>query len=122
MSNVVKRIDTVFLQVSNLERAVQWYKEVFDLDTVFESDGSNDRYTVLQVGETPITLMENKTVNNESLTHPILYFFSDDIDSAHDKVKSHSKDCSDVTLEDGVNFFEFKDLDGNPLGICNFSE
>ncbi|UTR13713.1 VOC family protein [Salipaludibacillus sp. LMS25] len=121
MSNVVKRIDTVFLHVANLNDAVNWYKDVFGFNSVFESDdGRHERYTVLEVGETSMTLLEKNSVNNGALTYPILYFFADDIEKTHHKVKNHSLDCSDITFEDGVTFFEFKDLDGNPLGVCHF--
>ncbi|MCR6097560.1 VOC family protein [Salipaludibacillus agaradhaerens] len=118
--NAVKRIDTVFLQVANLEDAISWYKDVFGFNSVFERHERHERYTVLEVGETAITLMEKNSVNKDALTHPILYFFADDIEKTHYKVKEHSLACSDITSEDGVTFFEFKDLDGNPLGVCHF--
>ncbi|GIO22046.1 VOC family protein [Oceanobacillus sp. J11TS1] len=116
MNPLVKKIDTVFIQVSNLENSLDWYKQIFNL----EIDFKEDYYLVLKIGETPLTLIQTENITTNKLNHAILYFYSKNIEGIFDIIKNNTEHYTEIKFEDGVHFFEFKDNNGNPLGICSY--
>lgn len=115
----LKRIDTVFLRVQNLEKSVKWYTDVLGLKLRWEN--LTNRYAAFDVGETALTLYETPGTaiipNNDHLFN----FFVEDIEHTHALLMESGVDIG--PLEDGgggLKWCFFKDIDGNRLDLCSF--
>ncbi|TYS55595.1 hypothetical protein FZC74_18930 [Sutcliffiella horikoshii] len=118
MSKLFKRIDTVFLEVTNMERSIGWYTEVLGFSVRWH-DVENG-YAAIEMGETPLTLVRAEEVIPGS--HCLLNFYSSDIYDAHHKLLESGVQVEDVIDYGTVLSFEFKDPDGHILGVCYFEE
>ncbi|WP_404349240.1 VOC family protein [Sutcliffiella horikoshii] len=118
MSKLFKRIDTVFLEVTNMERSIGWYTEVLGFSVRWH-DVENG-YAAIEMGETPLTLVRAEKVTPG--THCLLNFYSADIYVAHMKLAERGVSVDDVIDYGAVLSFEFKDPDGHTLGVCYFEE
>ncbi|MFC4548739.1 MULTISPECIES: VOC family protein [Halorussus] len=110
------RIGNVFVPVSDMERSVEWYSELFGLpaeDTAHEGT----IYDVEMAGETGLVLDANRPVENSS--QPLYFFWTDDAEATRDflvdldvPVVMGPEDVGSVT------FVTFEDPDGNQLMAC----
>jgi catechol 2,3-dioxygenase-like lactoylglutathione lyase family enzyme len=119
MSNLFKRIDTVFLKVADFEKAIDWYQTVlgFSVRWVDEKGG----YAALNIGETPLTLVRSTTVEPAS-SKVSFNFFTPDIHSSHQHLLNNNVEVEPIQEDGNVKWFDFKDLEGNHLGVCFFQE
>ncbi|KOO51189.1 VOC family protein [Viridibacillus arvi] len=110
---MIERIDTICLQVSNIEKSSNWYQELLGFKEVYKAEG----YRVLSVGNSgvPLTIEEGNT-SLDNRTYPI--FFTKDIKAAHTKLMEHGVDVGELQIDGVNNFFEFYDLDNNKLQVC----
>jgi catechol 2,3-dioxygenase-like lactoylglutathione lyase family enzyme len=108
------KIDTVHISVKDLERARNWYIAVLELEEIFHTG----HYIVFKVGsgETPITIQEGEV--RSSSTKTIL--FSDALEETRLKLFDRKVNVGEIQTEDGITYFEFKDLDGNQFEVCHF--
>ncbi|WP_394137787.1 VOC family protein [Cytobacillus oceanisediminis] len=121
MSGIFKRIDTVFLQVGDFEKAIDWYSTVLGFPVRWK-DGLSG-YAALEIGETPLTLVRSsKEVKERKDSHISFNFFVDDIEKARRHLLQHKVKAEQIQDDGTVKWFEFEDLDGNKLGVCHFSE
>lgn len=115
-SPLQNRIGNVFVPVSDVERSVEWYSELFGLpaeDTAHEGT----IYDVETTGETGLVLDANRPVENSS--QPLCFFWTDDAEATRDflldldvPVVMGPEDVGSVT------FVTFEDPDGNRLMAC----
>lgn len=119
MSNLFKRIDTVFLKVYNFEKAIQWYSSVlgFSVRWVDEKAG----YAALNIGETPLTLVRSTAVEN-SESNISFNFYTPNAEEAHQHLINNGVDAGPIQEDGNVKWFKFKDLEGNALEVCSFQE
>lgn len=123
MSTLFTRIDTVFLQVKDFDRAIEWYHEVLGLMLRWKYDGEDSGYACFNVGETPLTLVrlpEGEQVRHT--THALFNFYTRDIEATHQHLRAKGVDVDPVTRTPGVTFFDFRDPDGNWLSVCHWRE
>lgn len=108
------KVDTIHISVTDLERARLWYKTVLELEEIFHTG----YYIVFKVGsgEASITIQEGEV--RSSSTKTIL--FSDALEETRLKLLDRKVKAGDIRTDDGVTYFEFKDLDGNPFEVCHF--
>jgi catechol-2,3-dioxygenase len=108
------KIDTIHISVSQLDHARMWYKEVLELEEIVDSG----LYVVFKVGsgETPITIQQGEV--RSSSTKTIL--FSDALEETRLKLIDKEVEVGQILTDDGVTYFEFKDLDGNQFEVCHF--
>lgn len=113
-----KRIDTVFLPVRNLDRAIAWYTETFG----FTLRWKHVDYAAINVGETPMTLYQPQGEFKPVSDHMPFNFYHGEIDAAHARLQAAGATVGDVNHSKDFAFFEFTDPDGNRLGVCWFPE
>ncbi|NLP52580.1 VOC family protein [Bacillus sp. RO1] len=118
MSKLFNRIDTVFLEVTDMEKSIGWYTDVLGFSVRWH-DVENG-YAAIEMGETPLTLVGAEEVTPGS--HCLLNFYSADINAAHQKLVESGVQVEDVMDYGTVLSFEFKDPDGHILGVCYFEE
>ncbi len=113
-----RRIDTVFLRVRNLEKAIDWYTRELGLTLRWKQPG----LACLNLGETPLTLME-VAEGFVPVTEAPFNFYAPDIEAAHRRLKEAGAVVDDeITDEPGVRWFSFTDPDGNRLEVCWWPE
>jgi catechol 2,3-dioxygenase-like lactoylglutathione lyase family enzyme len=108
------KLDTVILNVKNIEDARKWYREVLELEEIY--DGGNHIVFKVGQGETPITIIEGET--GRSTVKPIL--FSDAIEETQLKLKGKGVEAGELANDGTVTFFTFDDPDGNRFEVCHF--
>jgi catechol 2,3-dioxygenase-like lactoylglutathione lyase family enzyme len=118
MDRLFKRIDTVFLQVKDLEKSIKWYVEVLGFNLRW-SDNDNG-YAAINISETPLTLVRADNVSPTS--HILFNFYSSDIKRAYTALIEKGVEVEDIIDYGNVLSFNFLDLDGNKLGVCYFEE
>ena len=116
MEGLVKRIDTVFVEVSDLDYSIKWYSEVWGLTMRWNRNGS----AAFTVGDTSLTLVQSSKV--EPTQHSPFNFFTTNIEDVHQFLAEQSVETDDVTDYGDIKTFDFKDPDGHILGFCQFDE
>lgn len=113
-----KRVDTVFIPVRDLVAAIPWYTETLGFTLRWHSGN----YAALNAGETAVTLYQPEGAFQPFTVHAPLNFHASDIKEAHRRLKKAGATVEDIVVMPDVSFFDFKDLDGNRLGVCWFPE
>lgn len=119
----VKRIDTVFVPVANLERSEKWYLDLFPFEVAFRSSDGNYigfRFKDHRPYQTGLCIYKVKKV--EQNKHMTFNFFSKDVDGFHNYLKERNIKVTEIHEEDGMRFFEFYDPDGNEMDAVTFPE
>ena len=116
MKGLVPRIDTVFVEVSDLDYSIKWYTDVLGLSLRWNRNG----YAAFTVGETSLTLVQ--ATNVIPAKHSPFNFFTKNIDEVHQFLVENKVDTEDVVDYGDIITFDFKDPDGHILGFCQFDE
>ncbi|HWO75245.1 MAG TPA: VOC family protein [Bacillus sp. (in: firmicutes)] len=111
------KINAVFIPVSNIEQAKEWYSTIFGVD----GEIMHGHLCVLHMKETAVILDEMPAWRreNEGITPyqvPSVQFGTDDINTAYQFMKDNGVEL--VTDIQHGHFFVFKDPDGNMLMVC----
>lgn len=121
-SPIACKVNNVFIHVSNLEKSAKWYSDLLALP-FNKADVSSPVYNIPITAETGLTLDDHTFDPGFTLSpseHVLFNFFVKDIDEAYEFVKS--KGITIVREMERIGdfaYFNFKDLDGNVLMICN---
>lgn len=119
MSRLFERIDTVFLQVRDFDKAIQWYTETFGFTVRWRHDEGG--FAALNVGETPLTIVRLEEGAELPTTKQAFFnFYVKDVEEAHRVLVGAGADCDAIQDPGGVKYFDFRDPDGNLLSVCSF--
>lgn len=122
-NKMFQRIDTVFLPVSDLSAATRWYIDKCGFQLRWHDE--INEYAAMEVGdgETVFTLVQKKHMNEQMpVDHEWFTLYADDIHVAYQAFKDANVETTDITSGGNMEFFHFKDLDGNVIGVCSFEE
>lgn len=116
MTNPIQNlIRGVFIPVSNIENARDWYCGLLDLPT----DGEiffGHIYVLYMKGQTNIVL-DSKIYSPENVFKvPVLQIATDNIEESYEYMRS--KNVEIITGIQNNQWFNIKDPDGNSLMIC----
>ena len=111
-SRLEKRVGSIFIHVSDMKRAVEWYSRVFDLP--YNEDYMEGRLSTvytLHFEGTEILLDSNNGA--APAPQPLMFFKTDDIRQTLQFLKESEIVIHNEILEDHIVIFE--DPDGNRL-------
>lgn len=116
MSNPIKkRMNGVFIPVSNLEQARDWYCRLFDIP----NDGEiffGHIYVIDLEGSASLILDSKIYAPDHVYKVPSIQLASDDIQQSYEYVKSLG--IEPITDIENGHWFNIQDPDGNVLMIC----
>lgn len=112
------RIDTVFLPVRDLDRAIAWYTETLGFSLRWKSGN----YAALNVAETALTLYQPEGEFRPAAGHAPFNFYVLDPDAAHARLQQCGAKVEAGSRQADFAYFDFADPDGNVLGVCSFPQ
>ena len=113
---IENKIGSVFIPVSDMQRAIAWYTRLFGLAANTTSHGGRI-YDLPMTGDASLILDGHKPVANSS--QPLCFFWTSDIQRAHVFLREQGVELvQEVENIGSVSTLTFKDLDGNLLMVC----
>jgi predicted enzyme related to lactoylglutathione lyase len=115
-SPIRNQIGAVFIPVSDVSRAIQWYSQLLGLP-LRETSHEGKIYDLPMSGDTALILDAHKPVANSS--QPLFFFWTDDIHAAYTFLKASGIALISEPEDIGsVSTLIFKDPDNNLLMVC----
>ena len=116
---VIENINHISLTVSDLEKSVDFYKEMFDFETVEKYSTENQRF--MRMGDILISLNHLENFRNNEGSKPIVSFYIDeeDFDDAVDELNEMGIDIvsGPENIRNGRSIV-FVDPDDNKIELC----
>ncbi|MEH7443600.1 VOC family protein [Bacillus sp. JJ1122] len=116
------KVNNVFIHVSDLKKSAEWYSNLLGIPYVSEKVES-PVYNIPVTSETGLTLDDHsfdKDFKLQPSEHVLFNFFVADIHEAYDFIKKNNiKVVKEIEQIGDFAYFNFQDLDGNVLMICN---
>jgi catechol 2,3-dioxygenase-like lactoylglutathione lyase family enzyme len=116
---VIENIDHFGLSVSNLEKSVQFYKDLFDFEVIDKISTPGQAF--IKVGDIVIGLYETDGYKCQAGTknHISFYIDEDDFEDAVDELQEHEIPIvfGPENLRKGQSVV-FLDPDGNQIELC----
>ncbi|WP_085993858.1 VOC family protein [Oceanobacillus senegalensis] len=116
--SLIDRIDSICLQVNNIEQASYWYQEVLGFKEIFRGTD----YLILGVGSSEIPLILEKDLGKEvrSINQVYPIFFTRNIEKTYEKLQRDNVKTSTI-LDNGISkSLDVYDLDHNRLKVCHW--
>ena len=115
---VIESVDHIGLTVSNLDKAIEFYSDLFDFEVVERVSNSKEAY--IKVGDILIKLVEvqNYKAPEDSKSHICFYIDEEDFDDAIDELEEKN-----ITIVHGPETIRkgrlvvFEDPDGNKIEL-----
>lgn len=114
MSIIQNQVGAIFIPVSDIEAARDWYCDILGLPA--DGEISHGHLYVLPMKGTGIVLDSRIYAEENVFTAPAFHFNTDNIEQAFAYMKE--KKVSLITEIEHKHWFNFKDPDGNLLMIC----
>lgn len=113
-SPILNQIGTIFIPVSNIDGARDWYCEILGLQT--DGEIQFGHLYVIPMKGTRIVL-DSKIFSENRIFHiPAFHFNTKDIIEAYNYMKRKNVELTSAIEHD--HYFTFKDPDGNQLMVC----
>jgi predicted enzyme related to lactoylglutathione lyase len=115
---ISNRIGAVFVHVTDMPKAIQWYSELLGLPIHADSH-EGTIYSLHMDGGSDLLLDSNRR-DDSSQNHKTQLFFETKkiMDSYHFVKEKGIEVVTEIEEHDNISFFTFKDPDGNILMIC----
>jgi catechol 2,3-dioxygenase-like lactoylglutathione lyase family enzyme len=111
---IVEEINHISLAVSNLEKSLEFFRDVFYFDTVEKKDKTE---AYLMIGDIKLRLKESADVNPNPDTYVSFNIDMQDFDDVADELEDKKIDFQEIEdKEDGPKII-FSDPDGNKFAI-----
>jgi predicted enzyme related to lactoylglutathione lyase len=115
-SPIKNRVGCIFIPVSDMSRAIDWYSRLLGLPVEKTTHGGLI-YDVPMSGDVGLILDGHKPVTNSS--QPLLFFWTSDIQSAYTFLLENGVQVERAMEDIGsVTTLTFKDPDNNLLMVC----
>ncbi|MFX3674968.1 MAG: VOC family protein [Paenisporosarcina sp.] len=118
-----KRIDTVFLPVQDTSLSIKWFEE--NCGFILRWHDEENGYAAMAIGDgaTAFTLVRNPQMGSSKPDeHDWFNLYTSDIHATHQTLLDSGVEATPVQSGGNVEFFQFKDRDGNTIGVCSFEE
>ncbi|NGZ76939.1 VOC family protein [Saccharibacillus alkalitolerans] len=120
-SPIANRVDTIFVHVTDLKRAVEWYGRLLGAEV--KGEVQSPIYTFdMGAGRPGLTLDDHRFDDIYELkptNHPIFNLSTSDIEAAYGHVMSIGAEiASAIRHFPDLSEFSFRDPDGNVIAIC----
>nr|WP_263323447.1 VOC family protein [Neobacillus sp. Marseille-Q6967] len=113
-SPIINQIGTVFIPVSNIEKARDWYSDLLGLPVDGEIQFGH-LYVIPMLGTSIV--LDSKIYSLEKVFNtPVFHFNTENIEEAFTYMQEREVEI--VTEIQHGHYFNFKDPDGNLLMIC----
>lgn len=119
MGKSISKIGQLAITVSNIEKALSFYRDILNLEFLFSP---SEDLAFLQCGETRI-MLSTPQGEGEVGKNSILYFFTTDIESVYEEALKNGAEKERppqlaADMQDHELWIGFlKDLDGNLVGL-----
>ncbi|MGE6489453.1 VOC family protein [Paenisporosarcina sp. NPDC076898] len=118
-----KRIDTVFLPVQDTNSSIKWFEDKCGFTLRWHDEVKGYAAMDIGNGETAFTLVRSPQMGtSKPKEHEWFNLYTADIHATHHFMLDAGVDATPVQTGGHVEFFQFKDLDGNTIGVCSFEE
>ncbi|MFD2216359.1 VOC family protein [Metabacillus endolithicus] len=114
MNSVLNKISGVFIPISNIENARDWYCDILDLST--EGEIYFGHIYVLPLDGPNIVLDSKIFAPDDVYKTPAFQLQTDDIHLSYEYLKE--KNVKITTKIENGHWFNFKDPDGNVIMVC----
>ncbi|MEN2766300.1 VOC family protein [Ornithinibacillus xuwenensis] len=120
---IEKRVDTIFIHVTNLKKSVKWYSQLFGFE-VSETEIISPIYTFnMGEGRPGLTLDDHSLDDSCKLVpsnQPLFNLSTSNINAAYEHVKELGGEIvTEIQTYPDLSDFSFKDPDGNILMVCS---
>jgi predicted enzyme related to lactoylglutathione lyase len=117
---MIKGLDNIFLSVKNLDRAKKFYNETLGLNVKFDFPDRGMSAFELGNAEPAVIL---KDINKFKETPAVFWLEVDNVKTTYETLKSKGVKFFSEPFEIKTGFaVEFEDLDGNKIGITDYSK
>lgn len=113
-NSIINEVGGIFIPVSDIEKARDWYCNLLGLDAV---DIQFGHLAVLPMQDGSGVVLDSKNFIGPHDRKSILHFNTRDLEAAHAQVKQLAAETLGP-ITDGI-FFTFKDPDGNWLMVAD---
>ncbi|RCW62734.1 VOC family protein [Saliterribacillus persicus] len=114
MNPIQNKISGIFIPVSNIEKARDWYCDILGVDNSGEIIAGH-LYVIPLVGAN-LVLDSKIFKENHTFKVPAFHIDTEDIEAAYQYMQDKKVEL--ITAIEHGHWFNFKDPDGNQLMIC----
>lgn len=127
MNKFIPHIATLEIPVTNLQKSLEWYIDIFELKIHFKGEknamlifGSKGVPSIFLVETEEQQCLSFKNTNNE-IIHSVIDFYTPSLSDFHAWLKEKNVDVGPLNIDPthGFGGFGFQDPDGNLLGVTN---
>ncbi|WP_337873744.1 VOC family protein [Exiguobacterium sp.] len=114
MNPILHKIGTIFIPVSDIQKARDWYCDLFDFST--KGEILFDHLYVIPLEGTNLVLDSKIYSKDNIIQTPLFHLNTHDIHQAYTYMIQNDIDV--ITPIEHEHWFNFKDLDGNVIMVC----
>ena len=117
---MIKDLDNIFLPVKDLEKAKKFYHETLGLTTKF--DFPEKGISAFNIGKSEPALIL-KDIHTYPAKPALFWFVVEDVKASYEHLKSKNIEFCSEPFEIKTGYaVEFMDIDGNKIGITDYSK